>query len=389
MNTLRDLRWGKKAALCFLGLTMLAACAAPTEEDTAEARQAQGQRWKVLNIQYQIQETGYWCGPSATRVALSARVSNPPSQAALANELGTDVDGTDWIGQVTNVLNRHLGPGRYMTKEMPNDPPRFEQKMGLWNDIVVSIDQGYPVVANIVAPAHNHPPGYPNYTVFHYIAVIGYNPDTWEVFIADSANFSGKQQYWLKFDQLASLIPPKGYSSLPGGTTCANGSGSTVGEIDVKYRALGGCNSVLGIPLTEERGTPDRRGRYNVFERGSIYWTQDKGAFEVHGVIRDHWKTMGWESGVLGYPVTDEMTTPDKRGRYNHFEKGSIYWTQETGAHEVMGRIRDAWAKAGWETGLGYPISGEVDVEGGKKSDFEKGSITWNRATDTTTVTKK
>ena len=35
-----------------------------------------------------------------------------------------------------------------------------------------------------------------------------------------------------------------------------------------------------------------------------------------------------------------------------------------TGAHEVYGIIRDAWADNGWEAGpLGYPTSGEYDVE--------------------------
>jgi hypothetical protein len=31
--------------------------------------------------------------------------------------------------------------------------------------------------------------------------------------IADPANFGGTQLYWLSFDQLATLIPPKGYSA--------------------------------------------------------------------------------------------------------------------------------------------------------------------------------
>lgn len=38
---------------------------------------------RTLEIDYQVQETGYWCGPAATRIALSARVA-PPSQATLA-----------------------------------------------------------------------------------------------------------------------------------------------------------------------------------------------------------------------------------------------------------------------------------------------------------------
>ena len=342
-------------------------------------------RWKVLNIQYQVQETGYWCGPAATRVALSARRSNPPSQGALADQLGTTVNGTDYIGQITNVLNAHLGPGTYRTVEMPNDPPTPAQRDRLWNDIVRNIDSNFVVVANIVAPPHNHPPGYPNRTIYHYFAVIGYNPDTRQVFIADSANFGGNKMYWLSFDQLATLIPPKGYSvaAVASGTTCAGGSGVVVGAIDAKYRALGGCGSFLGRPVTNELVTPDGVGRYSVFEHGSIYWTAELGAHEVHGYIRDEWRDVGWEAGILGYPITDETPTPDGVGRYNVFERGSIYWSPSTGAHEVHGRIRDEYEELGWEAGqLGYPVSGEYAVDGGRRSDFEHGSITWLSATD-------
>jgi uncharacterized protein with LGFP repeats len=107
----------------------------------------------------------------------------------------------------------------------------------------------------------------------------------------------------------------------------------------------------------------------------------------VHGVIRDQWKTLEWETGPLGYPITDELQTPDTKGRYNVFEHGSIYWTEATGAHEVLGVIRDKWKELGWEAGaLGYPITGEEDVAGGKKSEFEHGSITWKSATGEVTV---
>ena len=57
----------------------------------------------TLQVDYQVQETGYWCGPAATRIALSAR-GVYRSQSQLAAELGTTTGGTDWIGQVTGVL---------------------------------------------------------------------------------------------------------------------------------------------------------------------------------------------------------------------------------------------------------------------------------------------
>ncbi|HVH44273.1 MAG TPA: C39 family peptidase [Labilithrix sp.] len=364
-------------------------CSADVEQDdSTEATQLAVQsapRWKVLNISYEVQQTGYWCGPSATRVAISARRS-PPSQSQLASELGTTVNGTDHIGQVTRVLNRYIGG--YETREMPNDPPLPAQKSALWRDVVRNIDNNFVVVANIVAPPSNHPPGYPNQTIYHYFAVIGYNPDTWEVFIADSANFGGNKMYWIPFDQLATLIPPKGYSAwFPSGTVCDGGSGTVIGAIEEKYEQLGGCAGFLGAPLTDEMTAPDRAGRYSVFEGGSIYWTQSTGAHEVHGAIRDAWKEVGWEAGTLGYPITDELVTPDTIGRFNHFQKGSIYFSPATGAHEVYGAIRDKWKSLGWEqSALGYPVTGEYGVNGGRRSDFEHGSITWRSATNETVV---
>ncbi|WP_328326236.1 C39 family peptidase [Kribbella sp. NBC_00382] len=169
------------------------------------------QTLRSLSIDFQYQQTGYWCGPAATRIALSARMS-APSQQELANQLGTDEDGTDWIGLVTGVLNNRLNTGYYETKEMPNDPPTQAQRDLLWYDIQYDIDRGYAIVANIVAPASNHPPGYPNYTIWHYFTVIGYDTSDSTVLIADPAGF-GPATYWLTFNQLATLIPPKGYSA--------------------------------------------------------------------------------------------------------------------------------------------------------------------------------
>jgi len=172
------------------------------------------------------------------------------------------------------------------------------------------------------------------------------------------------------------------------GTTCGS-SPAVVGEIEKKYLALGGCSSVLGVPVTSEQGTPDG-GRYSVFTEGSIYWTPQIGvAYEVHGKIRDAWAAAGWEAGVLGYPITDETSTPDGVGRYNVFEGGSIYWSPSTEAHVIRGRIRDAWADLQWEAGeLGYPTTDTHAIPGGLRSDFQHGSITWNESTDEISITR-
>lgn len=174
---------------------------------------------KVLDYDRRIvpQETPYWCGPAATQVVLNGR-GVASSEPALARELGTHQGGTDHIGLITPVLNRYLPGAKYVVREMPNDPPTIEQQTRLWLDIKNSIDGGFGVVANIVAPPSNYPrgvngsvsPAYRGGTVYHYIALMGYDEANQAVWVADSgfAPFG----YWIGFNQLSTLIPPKGYA---------------------------------------------------------------------------------------------------------------------------------------------------------------------------------
>lgn len=161
----------------------------------------------------------------------------------------------------------------------------------------------------------------------------------------------------------------------------STGAHEVHGLIRARWQSLGWERSFLGYPLTDETATPDGVGRYNHFQGGSIYWSPASGAWEVHGAIRGKYSSLGWERSFLGYPLTNETTTPDGIGRYNHFQHGSIYWSPGTGAFEVHGLIRSHWASIGWERSiLGYPISDELVVFGGdgRISHFQRGSIYWS-----------
>ena len=141
--------------------------------------------------------------------------------------------------------------------------------------------------------------------------------------------------------------------------------------VDQRYTALGGPGSFLGETRTAELGTPDGRGRFTHYDGGSIYWTSQTGAHAVGGEIRRTWERLGWERSPLGYPTTSETGTPDGVGRFNHFQGsggvGSIYWTPGTGAHGVWGDIRRTWAGLGYETSpLGYPTTSERRTPDGR-----------------------
>ena len=148
------------------------------------------------------------------------------------------------------------------------------------------------------------------------------------------------------------------------------------GLIRDKWADFGWEAGRLGYPRTNQLIPPDGKGRFNHFQGGSIYWTPATGAHQIEGLIFDKWAELGYETGDLGYPTSDEGTPPDRKGRFNHFENGSIYWHPDHGAHQVSGKIRQLWQDAGWETGdFGYPTSDPYESNGGIRQDFVGGSI--------------
>jgi len=120
----------------------------------------------------------------------------------------------------------------------------------------------------------------------------------------------------------------------------------TGGLIRSKYHSLGAQNSVLGVPRTAAMAA-DTFGGVQWFQYGRIY-VYARYIFEVHGAILDRYVGLGTVNSFLGFPLTDETTTPDRIERFNHFQGGSIYRTPTTSAHEVHGAIRDKWAALAW-----------------------------------------
>ena len=151
-----------------------------------------------------------------------------------------------------------------------------------------------------------------------------------------------------------------GISTVEGVSSLVWSDLAAVSVVDEHYAALGGAEGFMGQPTGPELGTPDGVGRYRGYQGGAIYWSPASGAHEVHGKIYDAWAAHGWEAGLLGYPVTDELSTPDRLGRFTHFTNGSTYWTVAAGAHEVSrtrctarsGRSGRRWAgrTARWDT---------------------------------------
>jgi uncharacterized protein with LGFP repeats len=162
------------------------------------------------------------------------------------------------------------------------------------------------------------------------------------------------------------------------------GSSVVYGTIYGHYRVLGGLDSFLGAPITDERAARGS-GRVSHFVHGDIYQHNRTGAHEVHGAIRDRYLDLGGPASGLGYPTSDEDFTQGSHGvlgRFNRFENNAgIYYSDATGAWEVYGAIAVTWQSSGGTAGkLGLPTSGEADTpsSGGRFNEFQGGIIVWH-----------
>lgn len=161
------------------------------------------------------------------------------------------------------------------------------------------------------------------------------------------------------------------------------------GAIKDKYNQLGGPNSFLLFPKSNELTNPGNTGKRTEFLGGNIYWSTATGARPVAHDFLTKWGELGYESGFMKYPTTDEIVLSNG-GRRQEFQGGSIYFSFDTGAHAIYGLIRDRWRSLGAENSyLGYPTSDEQQTTrysqlGARQNVFQAGRVIANLSNNTT-----
>ncbi len=171
----------------------------------------------VLDVKWQGQPNGYWCGPGSTRMAFSTRLPELPSQTTLAKFLGTTTDGTA-RADVIRALNAWLIPHTpYESIPMDGRPTQAQRDL-LKHKLVWRLSTGFPVVANVLSGWR--PPGYPSGTIGHFVTVVGYEQRGEKVLIADPAAEGSAgprweevpRMYWISFQNLGTWMGGRGYS---------------------------------------------------------------------------------------------------------------------------------------------------------------------------------
>ena len=160
------------------------------------------------------------------------------------------------------------------------------------------------------------------------------------------------------------------------------GAVPVIGQIWVDYEGMGESGAI-GLPLAPAVAIGG--GMQQVFQGAQMYLKSGASkAFEVHGAILARFLSSGGPP-VRGFPVSNEqdvLSNSTAIGRISEFETCSIFWSANSGAFEVHGDIRDKYRSVGGPGGdLGFPTSNESDVPGASAparcNTFQHGSIVW------------
>ncbi|MEU7972927.1 C39 family peptidase [Micromonospora sp. NPDC049089] len=194
---------------CALG-PAVAAQAAPAPAAPASSSQTDRHSERVLGVDYQAQPNFYYCGPAATRIALSAQ-GKALSQDEVARLLGTTEAGTPSALDTTRVLNELTG-GKYRTTEIRDSVARPDQVEQLRRDVLAAVDAGRPVVANIKGTTVDTDGNPHSYEGGHYLTLVGYRDGGDTIRVADPAD-PALGEYWMSLPKVANWIAERGYSS--------------------------------------------------------------------------------------------------------------------------------------------------------------------------------
>ena len=164
---------------------------------------------RMLGVDYQAQPNFYYCGPAATRIALSAHGRSLP-QDEVAALLGTTEAGTESALDITRVLNALTGAG-YETTEIPGPVAKPTEVDRLRADVLDALDAGRPVVANIKGTAVDTDGDPHSYEGGHYLTLVGYRDGGDLIRIADPA--APLAEYWMTLEKVANWIAERGYSA--------------------------------------------------------------------------------------------------------------------------------------------------------------------------------
>jgi peptidoglycan-N-acetylglucosamine deacetylase len=187
-------------------------------------------------------------------------------------------------------------------------------------------------------------------------------------------------------DEICGLTPSGCRQDYQGGSiywSSSTNSRYVKGAILGKYRTLNAQAGFLGYPTTDEICGLAGGGCRHSFQGGAIFWHPQTGARFMKGAILNRYLGLGGQNSALGYPRSDEICGLRDGGCRQIMQRGTFGWSRATGAHPVVGAINNRWASLGYEaSAYRYPRRAEAcrTMAAGVSlctGDFQGGTITW------------
>lgn len=150
------------------------------------------------------------------------------------------------------------------------------------------------------------------------------------------------------------------------------------GAIGTYFRAN---SKSTGEARGTEKALKNPNGAYQHFAKGTVYWSSPTGAHLNKGGIRTAYKAVKYEKGVLGFPKSDEKKFKYRdNAAYQNFASGMITWSSKTKGQPLSHGMLTKWKSLGWErSSLGLPTSGEFASKGKTRQNFEHGYMTYKK----------
>ena len=153
------------------------------------------------------------------------------------------------------------------------------------------------------------------------------------------------------------------------------------GKIRARWQSLGFEGGVLGFP-TGNIQTNAKTGIYWQNYTGGVIVGNDRyGYYESRGKIRSRWQSLGFEGGALGFP-TSNIQSNSKTGIYwQNYSGGVIVGNDKYGYYESRGKLREYWKRNGFESGkMGFPTSNIMTSGKTIYQKYSRGTLYYNAA---------
>ena len=128
-----------------------------------------------MRVERKVQETSHWCGPAAVQTTLATLGYSAPSQAELADKLGTDASlgGVTWPARIPGVINQYISSSDWQYTFEDGSVATGPLYDALKGHIRSSLNRGKPVII-LVIPGKLPWNTDPTPLLRHYVTIHGY-----------------------------------------------------------------------------------------------------------------------------------------------------------------------------------------------------------------------